>query len=41
MITIGIDIDDTIVQTNKNALEIIEREGYEDVDYYEKLSNLS
>ena len=41
MITIGIDIDDTIVQTNKKALEIIEREGYEDVDYYEKLSNLS
>lgn len=41
MITIGIDIDDTIVQTNKKALEIIKREEYEDVDYYEKLSDLS
>lgn len=41
MITIGIDIDDTIVQTNKKAIEIIEREGYSSVDYYEKLPNLS
>jgi len=41
MVTIGIDIDDTLVQTNKKALEIIEREGYESVDYYEKLPNLS
>lgn len=41
MVTIGIDIDDTIVQTNKRALEIIEREGYEKVDYYEKLPDLS
>ena len=41
MITIGIDIDDTLVQTNKKALEIIKREGYPDVEYYEKLQNLS
>lgn len=41
MLTIGIDIDDTIVQTNKKALEIIEREGYASVDYYEELPNLS
>ncbi len=41
MITIGIDIDDTLVKTNKKALEIIEREGYFSVDYYEKLPNLS
>lgn len=41
MVTIGIDIEDTIVQTNKKALEIIKREGYENVDYYERLSNLS
>lgn len=41
MITIGIDIDDTMVQTNKRALEIIKREGFENVDYYEKLPNLS
>ena len=41
MVTIGIDIDDTLVQTNKKALEIIKREGYESVDYYEKLPNLS
>ena len=34
MVTIGIDIDDTLVQTNKKALEIIEREDYEAVDYY-------
>ena len=41
MITIGIDIDDTLVQTNKRALEIIKREGYPQVDYYEHLSELS
>ena len=39
---IGIDIDDTFVQTNKRALEIIEREKInEKVEYYEHLSDLS
>ena len=41
MITIGIDIDDTLVQTNRRALEIIKREGYPQVDYYEHLPELS
>lgn len=41
MITIGIDIDDVIVQTNKKALEIIDREKLPKVDYYEKLPNLN
>lgn len=40
--TIGIDIDDTFVQTNKRALEIVKRENIiEEVDYYEQLSDLS
>ena len=39
---IGVDIDDTFVQTNKRALEIIKRENIiENVDYYEQLSDLS
>lgn len=41
MVTIGIDIDDTLVKTNEKALEIIEREGYESVDYYENIFDLS
>lgn len=40
--TIGIDIDDTLVQTNKRALEIIKNEKIaEDITYYEKLDDLS
>ena len=39
---IGIDIDDTFVQTNKRALEIIENEKIDEkVEYYEQLSDLS
>ena len=39
---IGIDIDDTSVQTNKKALEIIKREHISDsVTYYEQLDDLS
>ena len=41
MKTIGIDIDDTLVKTNEKAIEIIKREGYKLVDYYEKVDNLS
>lgn len=41
MRTIGIDIDDTLVKTNEKALEIIKREEYHQVEYYEKLPNLS
>lgn len=40
--TIGIDIDDTLVHTNKKALEIIKTEKLaEDITYYEQLDNLS
>lgn len=40
--TLGIDIDDTLVQTNKKALEIIKAEKIAgDITYYEQLDNLS
>lgn len=40
--TIGIDIDDTLVQTNKRALEIIKAKKLaDDITYYEQLENLS
>ena len=39
---IGIDIDDTLVQTNKRALELIKRDNLEpDISYYEELSDMS
>lgn len=40
--TIGIDIDDTLVQTNVMALEFIRKEDPNSkIDYYEQLNNLS
>lgn len=39
--TFGFDIDDTFVNTNKKALEIIEREKLDEgITYYEQLNNL-
>lgn len=38
--TIGIDIDDTITKTNEKALEIIKRENYEKVTFWEELNDI-